>query len=249
MDARPDHDTVPAMSPELPEPPLALSFDLDGTLVETAGEIAEAVNRTLADFGVAPQPVEAITLLIGNGLRELMLRLLARLMLAEPALAERLRVEVVLARLDEHYAATVGTRAAPFPGVPQALQRLTDAGVRLACVTNKEERHARLVLQRTGLDAWLPLLIGGDTLAHKKPHAAVLTEVARRLEVPRSRLAHVGDSRVDVESARHAGVAAWAVPHGYNAGEPVALARPDQLFDDIPAIAAHVLRLRTPQSA
>jgi phosphoglycolate phosphatase len=222
----------------------ALSFDLDGTLVETAGEIAEAVNRTLADFGVAAQPVDAITRRIGHGLHALMLGLLARLMLDEPALAGRLRPDAVLARLDAHYAATVGTQAAPFPGVPQALQRLAQAGVRLACVTNKEERHARLVLQRTGLDAWLPLLVGGDTLAQRKPHASVLIEVARRLAVPRDRLAHVGDSRVDVESARNAGVIAWAVPHGYNAGVPVAQAGPDRLFAGIPEIAEHVLQRR-----
>ncbi|MFM2057100.1 MAG: hypothetical protein RLY71_1485 [Pseudomonadota bacterium] len=223
---------------------LALSFDLDGTLVDTADEIAEAVNRTLAEFGMPARPVAEITLLIGHGLHELMLKLLARLMLAQPALADRLRIDTVLARLDAHYADTVGTLARPYPGAVEALVALRAAGVRLACVTNKEGRHARHVLERSGLAPLIELLIAGDTLAQKKPHASVLTEVARRLNVARERLAHVGDSRVDVEAARHAGVAAWAVPYGYNAGEPVALAGPDRMFDDLSAVAAHVLARR-----
>lgn len=222
----------------------ALSFDLDGTLVETAGEIAEAVNRTLADFDIEPRPQDEITALIGHGLHVLMRELLGRLQRDDPALAQRLDEAALYRRLDVHYAATVGTRAAPYPGVAASLARLAAAGVRLACVTNKEERHARLVLQRTGLDAWLPVLIGGDTLAQKKPHASVLTEAARRLNVARERMAHVGDSRVDVESARQAGVAAWAVPYGYNAGEPVADAAPDRLFADLREVSRHVLAAR-----
>lgn len=232
------------MHPDMPC--LALSFDLDGTLVDTASEIAEAVNRTLVEFGLPARPVAEITLLIGNGLRELMLKLLARLMLEQPALADRLRIDTVLARLDQHYADTVGTLAQPYPGAVEALVALRAAGIRLACVTNKEGHHARHVLERSGLAPLIELLVAGDTLAQKKPHGSVLTEVARRLNVARDRLAHVGDSRVDVEAARNAGVAAWAVPYGYNAGEPVAQAMPDRLFDDLGAVAAHALALLSP---
>lgn len=228
------------MHPDMPC--LALSFDLDGTLVDTAGEITEAVNRTLVEFGIPARPVAEITLLIGHGLRELMLKLLARLMLAQPALADRLRIDAVLARLDAHYADTVGTLARPYPGAVEALVALQAAGVKLACVTNKEGRHACHVLECSGLAPLIELLVAGDTLAQKKPHASVLTEVARRLNVARDRLAHVGDSRIDVEAARNAGVAAWAVPYGYNAGEPIALAGPDRLFDDLAALAACVLK-------
>lgn len=220
----------------------ALSFDLDGTLVDTAGEIAEAVNRTLIEFGIAARPVAEVTHLIGNGLRELMLKLLARILLDQPVLADRLRVDEVLARLDQHYADTVGTLARPYPGVLAALVALHEAGVTLACVTNKEGRHARKVLEVTGLQ--LDLLIAGDTLAQKKPHGLVLSSTARMLRVAPDRFAHVGDSRTDVEAARNAGVAAWAVPYGYNGGEPVALARPDRMFADLTEVAAHVLEAR-----
>ncbi|HJV62927.1 MAG TPA: HAD hydrolase-like protein, partial [Albitalea sp.] len=81
-----------------------VSFDLDGTLVDTAGEIAEAANRALRDHGIAARPVAQITLLIGAGTRELMLKLLARCLLDEPVLAERVRADEVLARFEAHYA-------------------------------------------------------------------------------------------------------------------------------------------------
>lgn len=223
----------------------ALSFDLDGTLVDTAGEIAEAVNRTLGDFGIAARPVTEITHLIGNGLRELMLRLLARILLERPALADHLRVDEVLARLDRHYADTVGTLARPYDGVLAALDLLAAHGVRLACVTNKEGRHAQHVVQSCGLAGRIELLLAGDSLPQKKPHGSVLRHAAARLDVPPDRLAHVGDSFTDIDSARNAGVAAWAVPYGYNAGESIELGRPDLIFAGLAEVAAHVIALRS----
>jgi phosphoglycolate phosphatase len=219
-----------------------VSFDLDGTLVDTASEIAEAVNRTLDAHAIARRPVAEITKLIGAGAHELMRKLLARCVLEQPALGERLRADEVLASLDEHYAAVTGSQAAPYEGCVEALQRLKHAGVQLACVTNKELVHARRVLQVTGLAGYFDLVIGGDSLPNKKPHASVLQHAASALGAATSRTAHVGDSAIDVAAARNAGVAAWAVPYGYNAGVPIAESNPDWLFETLPQVAEHVLR-------
>jgi phosphoglycolate phosphatase len=227
----------------------ALTFDLDGTLVDTAGEIADAVNRTLADFDIAERPLDEVTNLIGNGLHDLMARLLARILREQPALADRVPAEAVLARVAEHYAALAGSSAQPYPGALAALVSLRAAGVRTACVTNKDGVFTARLLAATGLQAHLDVVIAGDTLPHKKPHPSVLQNAAAQLQVPTDRLAHVGDSRTDLEAARNAGVAAWAVPYGYNGGEPVALAEPQRLFDDLTAVAAHVLALRQPEAA
>ncbi len=118
-----------------------VSFDLDGTLVDTAGEIAVAVNRTLADFERGPHPQAAIEQLIGAGAHELMRRLLRQI-----DVGGALDATQVLARFDQHYADTAGTFGQAYPGCCEALQSLRDDGVQLACVTNKEMRHAGHVL-------------------------------------------------------------------------------------------------------
>lgn len=226
-----------------------VSFDLDGTLVDTAAEISEAVNRALEEHGIARRSPVEITELIGAGTQELMLKLLARCMLEHPELIDSVDPEEVLKSLDEHYEATTGTSAARYPGCLEALVALKQSGVRLACVTNKELRHALGVLQVTGLHGFFDLVIGGDSLPQKKPHGSVLDYAASVLGVPLDRTVHVGDSATDVAAARNAGVTAWAVPYGYNAGVPVADSKPDLLFATLTEIADQVLAGRNDADA
>lgn len=219
-----------------------LSFDLDGTLVDTAGEIAEAANRALASYGLAQRAAAEITRFIGAGTRELMIRVLARVFVEEPGAADRVRVDDVLASFDEHYAETTGTSSRPYPGARELLARLKAAGVRLACTTNKELRHAHRLLDAQRLRGAFDLVVGGDSLPVRKPDAGVLRHVVAALGGDRHRAAHLGDSYVDVMAARNAGIAAWAVPYGYNGGEPIEVARPDRLFASLAAVGEHVLR-------
>ena len=218
-----------------------ICFDLDGTLVDTAAEISEAVNLALDAHGIARRPVAEITLLIGAGTADLMRRLTERMVQEQPALASRVRLPELLHSLDGCYARTTGTQARPYEGCVQALADLQAAGLRMACVTNKEMRHARAVLRVTGLEGFFDLTIGGDSLPEKKPHASVLQHVASVLGASLARSAHVGDSLTDVLAARNAGMLAWAVPYGYNAGRPIIDARPDRIFDSLAEVARHVL--------
>ena len=218
-----------------------ISFDLDGTLADTASEIAEAANRTLAEFGVPRQDDALITGFIGAGTRQMMLQLLAHVMLRDPALADRLQADTVLARLDVHYGVTAGMHAQPYPGCAQMLNELRAAGIKLACLTNKEHRFAVRVLTATGLLNLFDYVVGGDSLPQRKPHPATMQHVLNVLGGHSQRAAHVGDSRTDVETARNAGVSAWAVPWGYNAGEPIAASHPERIFQSLPELAEHVL--------
>jgi phosphoglycolate phosphatase len=221
-----------------------VTFDLDGTLVDTASEIAEATNRALVSHGMARRPPAEIALLIGAGAHSLMRTLLARCFREEPELAQRVQPDAVLRSLDQHFADTTGSMARPYVGCEDALTQLKAAGVVLACVTNKEVGLARRVLEATRLDHHFALLVGGDSLPEKKPHASVLRHVALTLGVALDRTAHLGDSATDVLAARNAGVAAWAVPYGYNAGRPIESSAPDLLFPDLLSVSRHVLQTR-----
>lgn len=225
-----------------------VSFDLDGTLVDTADQIAAAANRALAAHGMTPRETVEITGLIGDGSRQLMLKLLARILLEQPALADTVRPDDVLQTFDEQLSIAGGPAGAVYAGAREALQRLRDAGVRLACVTNKELHHAHRVLHAAHLDSLFDLIVGGDSLPQKKPHPSVLRYVVQTLNGDTHRAAHVGDSATDVEAARNAGVAAWAVPWGYNAGVPIAEARPQHIFGSLGQVAEHVLAGRRPSA-
>lgn len=216
-----------------------VSFDLDGTLVDTAGEIAAGANLALAAHGIAERPLAEITALIGAGTRELMRRLLARCVEDQPSLAQRVTFDAVMSSFDEHYAQTTGTSAAPYAGCREALQQLKRAGVRLACTTNKELRHTERVLAVTGLDGYFDLVVGGDSLAEKKPHRSVLEHVMRTLQSAAARTAHVGDSSIDVQAARNAGVPVWAVSYGYDSAALRGANAPDRLVDSLDALLAH----------
>lgn len=221
-----------------------LSFDLDGTLVDTVGEIAQAANLTLADAGLPPATLEQVRRLIGAGAQALMRQLLAPASASAPDDDATGPTAHLLRRFSHHYAQVAGTSAKPYPGCGELLQQLRSAGLQLACVTNKELAFARQVLSATQLEGFFDLLIGGDTLAHKKPHPGVLTHVCQVFGRTAANVVHIGDSRTDVQAARNAGVAAWAVNYGYNGDEPIASARPDQLFDSLPAIGQHVAAMR-----
>ncbi|WP_396269852.1 phosphoglycolate phosphatase [Ideonella sp.] len=219
-----------------------ITFDLDGTLVDTAAEIAEAANRTLVECGLPRQPVEVVKQFIGAGTRQMMQGLLAHVLRQFPNHQLKLNETEMLNRLDHHYSCTAGMDPQPYPGCVESLQRLRASGVRLACLTNKEHRFATKVLHAAGLSSLFELVIGGDSLPQRKPNPQPVLHILHVLGGEVQRAAHVGDSRTDVQTAKAAGVAAWAVPWGYNAGEPIEATQPERIFMSLPELAEHVVQ-------
>lgn len=208
-------------------------FDLDGTLVETAFEIGDAVNDTLAAIGLPPVAQAQVNRWIGHGTRELLIQALASVRGETlPDVRQWAQLPAVYASFDPFYQRRCGTRSQLYPQVREVLTELRDAGLKLAVVTNKEGRYTDTVLAAHALAPLLHHVISGDSLALKKPDPAGVNACLQAVNVPATRALFVGDSSIDVATARNAGVAVWALPYGYNMGEPIEASAPDRVIAD-----------------
>jgi len=209
-----------------------VAFDLDGTLADTAPDIAAGINRMLADFGRPPLAEAEIRPLIGDGARNLLRRVLE----ATGGSSEKL-LDQAHPRYLDHYAAHVCEGTIPFPHVEQAMDELAALGVRLAVCTNKSTRMTGLLLDALGWTHRFAAIVCGDTLPVFKPDAATLLETIRLAGGGRTVL--VGDSMIDAGTARAAGTPFVAVSFGFR-DRPVAALGADAVIDDyaelIPAL-------------
>lgn len=203
-------------------------FDLDGTLVDTAPDIAGATNDTLAELGAAPLALADITRMIGDGSPKLMERALA-------ASGLTIEVSAVMPRFMEHYNAHATRLVKPYPGVIDTLRQLHETGYRLGICTNKPYAATLLVLEACGLAAYFPVCIGGDSLPQRKPHAEPLLTVIKRLGGTKDQSVMVGDSATDLVCADAADVPALIIPSGYGS-ETVERTLGFDSFTDLPRL-------------
>lgn len=195
----------------------AIVIDLDGTLLHTAPELAEAANRMLRDMGRPAVSQELLMSYIGNGIFWLVKRALTGDMHAEPDAA---LYEQALPVFEKHYTELL-LQSKPFDGVIAGLDAMKAAGFRLGCITNKVARYTEPLLKGLGLAHYFDIVLSGDTLAEKKPHPLPLLHSAKFFNVPIQQLLLIGDSLNDAVAARAAGCPVFCVPYGYNHGEPV----------------------------
>jgi phosphoglycolate phosphatase len=212
-------------------------FDLDGTLVETAPEICDAVNDTLAHFALAPVAQQQVNDWIGHGTHTLLVQALA-FSQGQSAAAVRASAGLpdIAAVFKSHYAQRCGTRSHPYPDVVDTLARLRQRGAHLAVVTNKESAYTQTVLDAHGLSGYFDAVICGDTFSTKKPDPEGALSCLAKFAVAASESLFVGDSSIDVATARNAGVPVWVVPYGYNMGQPISASAPDRIVATIGAI-------------
>ena len=204
-------------------------FDLDGTLIDTAGEIADAVNLTLSFFGMAQVDEQRVRQWIGHGTGWLMKQAWQqqRAINSDDEWAE------VMQKFVKFYHETAGRRSAPYPFVIETLHKLKELGIGCAILTNKEERFTARVLDAHGMRDYFDLVISGDSLPTKKPDPSGLQHCVTELGASFGSTLFVGDSEIDIATARAAGIVCWAVPYGYNMGRPIADCQPDRLVEDI----------------
>lgn len=201
-------------------------FDLDGTLIDSLDDIAASLNRVRKEYGLPEQSPEVVRELVGRGARWLVEQSIALEASAAPA------IDPLLARFLADYSrnATVATR--PYPGAERTLAGLRARKKRLAVLSNKPEAISRSILTALGLAHFFGTIAGGDTWAERKPHPRGLLEIARHEGVPIARTALVGDTGIDVATARAAGAMAIGVSFGFRPTE-TRDAGPDLLIDSL----------------
>jgi phosphoglycolate phosphatase len=206
-----------ASGPRAQFPARGVILDLDGTLLDTAVDLAAATNAMLAELGRAQLPVEQVAAYVGKGSQVLMHRALSGSLdgRVEAELAEQ-----ALAIFFRHYARENGRQAKAYPGVREGLLALRERGLRLACVTNKPQAFAEALLVAAELAQFFELVLGGDALTRRKPDPLPMLVACERLNIAPAQMLAIGDSSNDALAARAAGIPVLIVPYGYNEGQP-----------------------------
>lgn len=212
-----------------------VGFDLDGTLLDTSGDLAAAVNHALASAGRPMLPVDRIKPMIGGGARHM----LAQGMAATGG-CDNATLDVLHRRLLDYYEAHICVHTHPFPDALAALDTLAGHGVKLAVVTNKIERYARTVLDTLGMTERFVCVIGGDTLSERKPDPAPILAMLKYGDGGRA--AFVGDSSYDVRAGHAAGLPVVACSFGFLDG-PIDGLGADAVIDDFAELVPTLERL------
>jgi phosphoglycolate phosphatase len=210
----------------------AVIFDLDGTLADSLADIGGAMNETLAAHGHPVHPITAYRDFVGEGVETL-----ARRALPQPPPQD---VTAFLADYRARYRQRMAQETRPYPGVPEALDALTARGLKLAVLSNKRDDFT-VELVKVLFAKWRFLEVRGERQGvPRKPNPQAALEIAARLETPPARCAFVGDTAIDMKTARSAGMHAVGVTWGFRpateltaAGAQVVISRPAELVDVI----------------
>ncbi|PIW60841.1 HAD family hydrolase [Shewanella sp. CG12_big_fil_rev_8_21_14_0_65_47_15] len=205
-----------------------IGFDLDGTLVNTAGDIAHAVNNMLKRLELNSVTVGQVETWIGNGIEKTTERALTQVK------AQYIDVKLATAYVIEEYNRCVTNQSRLYPNVVATLEKLKILGLKLALVTNKDKQHTLAITRHLNIYHYFDSIVcSNDDTGHKKPHPEPLLAALRTMDVTIDEGCYVGDSINDVKTARNAGCKVITVDYGYNHGVPIALAEPDRIIGDL----------------
>ena len=223
--------TISPPTRALPARPALVTFDLDGTLVDTAPDLADAVDETMRSLGLPARGEDKVRCWIGNGAARLMRRAITdggegdEL---DDALVDR-ALQAFLYRYRQQFTG----RSRLYPGAIEVLEALHARGTALACITNKPFAFVEPLFAAMGLSGQFGLTLGGESLPRKKPDPLPFTHTLAHFGVEAAETLHVGDSQSDVRAAKAAGVFVVAVTYGYNHGRDIRETSPDALIDDL----------------
>ncbi len=210
-------------------------FDMDGTLINSVPDLTLAVNHMLKDLKKETFSEETIHGWVGNGA----LTLVKRALSGQSSIDKNLDEAVVSNALEifmGFYANNLCVSTATYDNVPGTLRNLKEKGYRLAIVTNKPFGFVEPILDGLGLNDLFELILGGDSLAQKKPDPAPLLHVCEVFAVETKECVMVGDSKNDILAAHASGMQSVGVTYGYNYGEDIGMYNPDIIIDDFAAL-------------
>lgn len=216
-----------------------LVFDLDGTLVDTAPDLAAATNHVLTRFSLPPVDETEIRHYVGNGA----LAMIKGALKAHGRSVGEDELMDLFEMFITHYAGNIANTSRPYPGVIRALETFKNEGARLAVCTNKLEAHARLLLDALGMSHHFQALTGRDTLGASKPDPRHLTGTIDLARGDTRRSIMIGDSETDIATAKAARIPVVAVDFGYATG-PVANYGPDIIISHYDELAPALAKLR-----
>ena len=210
-----------------------LIFDLDGTLIDSKKDLANAANAARGHMGMPPIADERVHSYVGNGAPVLIRRVLG-------AEATEAQVQEALEFFLEYYRDHMLDYTALYPGVREALDRLRDAGVRMAVLTNKPVRISRAIVDGLGLGGHFQQVYGGNSFDFKKPHPIGVETLMEECGAAQDRTMMVGDSSVDMQTARNAHLKSCGLTYGFQP-ESLAAVPPDLLVDRMEELSDWVL--------
>ncbi len=199
----------------------AVAYDLDGTLVDSVGDLAFAANLMREELGLAAIPESEIKTYIGKGIANLVRRAVMRGRDPGDVVSDAYVAEA-LAICERHYAQVMCRTTRAYPGVIDGLEAARDKGFRLAVITNKAKRFTERMVEELGLAKYFELILSGDSLPEKKPLPAPLLHAAKFFDIEPKELLMVGDSENDSEAAHNAGSPTFIVSYGYFQGNELA---------------------------
>ncbi len=214
--------------------PQLIMYDLDGTLVDSAPDLAIAIDKMLTDLNLPIAGDEKTRLWVGNGIPSLVKRALADDFMGDQAdVVDQETFNKAYERFEHHYAIEVGQHSHVYLGIQAFLEAAHSRGIKQAIVTNKSELFTEKLLKLMNIDHYFELYLGGDTLSEKKPHPMPLLHAMQHFGTDTSNSLMIGDSSNDVKAAKAASVKVIGLPYGYNHGQPIATANPDLVVESL----------------
>ena len=221
-----------------------LIFDFDGTLIDSVPDLAAATNLMLSQLGKPTYPESKVRNWVGNGSRKLVERALVGSAEVTPEALKREDANHAEQVFFEAYEQTSGSKTVAYAGVEAGLKQLQEAGFILALVTNKPMRFVPKLLQHFAWQDLFAIVLGGDSLAEKKPDPAPLHYVCGQLLVNPNKAVMIGDSKNDILAGQNAGMDTLGLSYGYNYGQDIRDFAPTQAFDDFSSLVTYLLSAR-----